>query len=338
MAVSPSDAVARTLAKGPRGGVFFLHGEEEQLKEESAAALVAAHLDAATRDFNYDQLRASDVDPETLASILQTPPMMATWRVVVVRDVQVIATQAQLRAVIEDVVAQPPPDLAVILLATLPAKSRAQIWERMKRATTSFEFPLMSASDVPGWLIERAQQQDVELEIGAARALAGAIGADLGVLTQELGKLIGYVGERRRITKDDVAAMVGSVPRQNRWDWFDLVGAGEFRDARTGLHVLLDENETGVGLVIGLSTHFLRLAIAARGGERALGDALPSHQRWLAQRLTKQARHWHPDALDRALGDLLRADRLLKSASLDQRQIMEELLLRLQQRAQKVAA
>ena len=34
----------------------------------------------------------------------------------------------------------------------------------------------------------------------------------------------------------------------------------------------------------------------------------------------------------------LRADRLLKSASLDERQIMEELLLRLQQRAHKVAA
>ena len=337
MAVAASEAVARALRKGARGGVFFLHGEEEHLKEEAAAAIVAAHLDPATRDFNFDQLRAGDTEPETLASILHTPPMMAEWRVVVLRDAHIIATQARLRAVVEELVDRPPANLAFILMAALPDRSRAQIWERLKRATTSIEFAALAAADVPGWLIERAESADVELDPAAARALAGAIGADLGVLTQELAKLFDYAAERR-ITSADVAAIVGSVPRQNRWDWFDLVGDGSFREARTGLHVLLDESETGVGLVIGLGTHFLRLAIAARGGERALGEVLPPHQRWLAQRIARQARKWHPEALDRALGDLLRADRLLKSASLDERQIMEELLLRLQQRAHKVAA
>ncbi len=338
MAATSPDAVARALAQGPGGGVFFLHGEEDYLKEELAAAIVAAHLDPATRDFNYDQLRASDVEPETLASILQTPPMMAEWRVVVLRDVQAIAQQARLRAVVEALVERPPPGVAVVLIATLPDRSKAQVWETLKRRATSVEFAPLAAADVPGWLIARAQEQGVTLETGAARALSGAIGAELGVLSQELAKLVGYVGERRRITTEDIAAVVGSVPRQNRWDWFDLVGDGRFPEARAGLHVLLDENESGVGLVIGLGTQFLRLAVAARGGERALGDVLPPHQRWLSRRLAKQARAWSPDALDRALADLLRADRLLKSASLDERQIMEELLLRLQQRAQRAAA
>jgi len=338
MAVTTPDAVARSLSKGPGGGVFFLFGDEEYSKEETANAIVAAHLDPATRDFNYDQLRASDVDAETLASILATPPMMAEWRVVVVRDVQVIATQARLRSVIEDVVDRPPAETVVVLLASLPERSKAQVWEKLKKKATSVEFAPLAAADIPGWLIAHAEERGVELETGAARALSGAIGDGLGVLTQELAKLIDYVGERKRITKGDVAELVDRIPRQNRWDWFDLVSDGRFPEARAGLHVLLDESESGVGLVIGLGTQFLRLAIAARGGERALGEVLPPHQRWLGKRLVKQARGWHPDALDRALADLLRADRLLKSASLDDRQIMEELLLRLQQRAQKAAA
>lgn len=338
MAVTTPDAVARSLSKGPGGGVFFLFGDEEYSKEETASAIVAAHLDPATRDFNYDQLRASDVEAETLASILATPPMMAEWRVVVVRDVQVIATQARLRSVIEDVVDRPPAGTVVVLLASLPERSKAQVWEKLKKKATAVEFAPLAAADVPGWLIAHADARGVELETGAARALSAAIGEGLGVLTQELAKLIDYAGERKRITKDDVAALVGRIPRQNRWDWFDMVSDGRFTEARAGLHVLLDESESGVGLVIGLGTQFLRLAIAARGGERALGEVLPPHQRWLAKRLVKQARGWHPEALDRALADLLRADRLLKSASLDERQIMEELLLRLQQRAQKAAA
>lgn len=338
MALTTADAVARALSKGPGGGVFFLFGDEEYLKEETASAIVAAHLDPATRDFNYDQLRAGDVEPETLASILATPPMMAEWRVVVVREVQAIATQARLRSVIEDVVDNPPQGTVVVLLASLPERSKAQIWEKLKKKATSVEFTPLAAADVPGWLIARAEEQGVDLETSAARALSSAVGESLGVLTQELAKLIEYVGERKRISKADVAEMVGSVPRQNRWDWFDLVSDGRFAEARSGLHVLLDEGESGVGLVIGLGTQFLRLAIAARGGARALAEILPPHQRWLGRRLTKQARSWNPEALDRALSDLLRADRLLKSASLDERQIMEELLLRLQQRAQRAAA
>lgn len=338
MAANAPNAISRALAKGARGGVFFLYGDEEHLKEEATAAIVAAHLDPATRDFNFDQLRAGDTEPDTVASILQTPPMMADWRVVVLRDVQVIATQAPLRTVIEDVVANTPPGLAVVLVASLPERSRAQIWERLKKATTSHECAPLAAADVPGWLIERAHEAGIEMDAAAARSLATAIGSDLGVLTQELEKLLEYASDRKRITNDDVVAIVGSVPRQNRWDWFDLVGEAKFREARTGLRILLDTNESGVGLVIGLGSHFLRLAIAARGGERALGDALPPHQRWLAQRIGRQAKKWNAEALDRALADLLRADRLLKSASLDEHQIMEELLLRLQQRALRSAA
>mgnify|MGYP000197446105 FL=1 len=60
-----------------RGGVFYLYGEDAFRKEEVVSALIDAHLDSATRDFNLDQLRGTETDVETLASVLATPPMMA---------------------------------------------------------------------------------------------------------------------------------------------------------------------------------------------------------------------------------------------------------------------
>ena len=77
MALGSPDRLMKALAGGKLGGVFFLFGEEEYLKEEATNAITAAHLDPATRDFNYDQLRGGDVEPETLASVVNTPPMMA---------------------------------------------------------------------------------------------------------------------------------------------------------------------------------------------------------------------------------------------------------------------
>ena len=57
------EALHRHLASGKRGGVFFLFGDEEFLKDEATDALIAAHLDPATRDFNYDELRAGGTRP-----------------------------------------------------------------------------------------------------------------------------------------------------------------------------------------------------------------------------------------------------------------------------------
>lgn len=331
------DKLRRALEAGRRGGVFFLFGEDEFLKEEAAASITAAHLDPSTRDFNYDQLRGADLEPETLSSIANTPPMMAEWRVLVVRETQALAANARGRAAVESLLERDIPGLALVFVATLPDRTKAAFYERLKKQAVSVEFPQLAGGDMPGWLIGRAQDRGVELDTGAARALA-ATGSDLGVLVQEIAKLADYVGDRKRVTIDDVTAIVGSVPRQNRWDWFDMVGDARFREARIALPVLLDASESGVGLVIGLGTHFLRLGIAAAGGERALGELLPQHQRWLASRLVKQARRWTADAVEDAVDDLLRADRLLKSSSLNDRQIIEELLLRLEQRSARRAA
>jgi DNA polymerase III subunit delta len=331
------EALHRQLAGGKRGGVYFLFGDEEFLKEEATTALVDAHLDPATRDFNYDQLRAGDTTPETMASIIATPPMMAEWRVVVVRDVQAMGTAPRLRAALEGLLERPIPGLLLILTAQIPA-GRAQFYENLKKKAVPVECAPLSEADLPGWLMERARNRGFELKADAARLVAGNIGSELGILLQELNKLFEFAGEKHVIDKSMVSALVGTIGRQNRWEWFDMVADRKFREARRALDVLLDAGENGVGLVIGLGTQFIRLAIGVAGGQRALEEMLPPHQKWLANRIARQVRGWTLEGVEQALDDLLRADRLLKSTPLSDAQVMEELLLRLQTRAAQVAA
>lgn len=319
----------RQLRDGTRGGVFFLYGDEEHLKDLAAREVIAAHLDPATRDFNLDEVHGSDVTPETLGSLIQTPPMMADFRVVVVRGAEALAVSSTSRGMLEDVVKAPPPGLALILLANL-GSSKAKIWKTLQKQAISAEFGRLSDADLPGWLMEWARGHDIELEPDAARALGTAIGADLATLVHEMEKLRDYLGDRTTITRTDVEKVVGVLPRQDRWEWMDLVASQQFDRARAGLPILLETGESGVGLVIGLGSQFLRLGICVEGGRGALAGALPPHQKWLARKIEGQARRWTGAAIARAVEDLVRADRLLKSAPLTDLQIMEELLLRLQ--------
>lgn len=327
-ALSP-ERLTRRLQEGARGGVFFVHGEEDHLKDRAVREIVEAHLDPGTRDFNLDQVSGTDVTTETLGSLIQTPPMMAEWRVVVVRDTETMAGSSTVRGILRDVAESPPPGLALVLVADTGG-SKAKIWKTLQRQATAVECPRLAEADLPGWLMGWAKDRGMTLEVDAARALAAAVGPGLSPLVRELEKLREYAGEDRPISREDVKRVVGAIPRQDRWEWMDLVGAREFEQARDGLPILLETGETGVGLVIGLGNQFLRLALCVVGGKAALEAELPGRQKWLARRIVGQARHWSQAGIAAALRDLERADRLLKSAPLSDFQIMDELLLRLQ--------
>lgn len=325
--ITPED-LARFIDAPREPAVFFLSGDADFLREQALSRLVAAYLDPATRDFNLDQLRGGDTSAEELASVLATPPMMAERRVVVVRDAQQLAPTA--REVVERVVSAPPPGLALIVSANVPEGSKAKFYDVLTERATAVNFAALAPLDAPGWAMERARSHfGLDLTPEAARALAEAVGPDPGTLAAELGKLASYAGDRKALHIEDVHAVVGTVARQDRWAWFDLVAERRFDEAIRTLPVLLANGESGVGLVIGLSAQLLRVALACAGGQGALERELKPYQRWMARRAAAQARRWTLAELDGAVEALLRTDRLLKSASLTDTQAIEELLLAL---------
>lgn len=319
----------------PTGGVFYLHGEDEFRKGLAARALVDAHLDPATADFNHDRLHGPSTDVDTLASIIATPPMMAEWRVIQISESEAFAGSTRARTLLLDTAASPPPGMVMIMTGTRPSGSKAKFYGQIEKAARSQEFRPLSPDDVPGWLMERARTElGTEMEADAARALGQAVGTDLGVLAQEVEKLAGFVRDGAPITRADVEAAGTRLPVVDRWGWFDDVGEKRFDRALGNVGVLLGQSgETGVGLTIGLSTHLLRVGLAVEGGEAALGRVLLRHQQWLAKGIARQARRWSSAEIGAAIEGLRRLDRMLKSAKLSDQALIEEWLLGLLSRA-----
>lgn len=322
-----------TLASIPKfgsepGGVFYLHGEDHFRKDLAVRALIDAHLDPGTRDFNLDRISGSNVDAETLSSIIATPPMMAEWRVVVLSEVEGLAGSKHAREALLAVAQNPPPGLALILSCTVPSASKAKFYSQLGKFSRAVEFRAITEADVPGWLMARAKEEHgVEFEVSAAQALGAAIGTSLGVLSQEVAKLADFIDERKIITLADVDAAGTKLPSQDRWGWFDLVADRKFEQAGQGLPVLLSQGDSGVSLVIGLATQFLRLGIALEKGPSGLEAVLPHHQKWLAKRVGSQARKWSLLQVDHALEGLLDVDRLLKASPHTDEHFLESWLL-----------
>lgn len=310
------------------GGVFFLHGGDEYRKAAAAKELLERYADPATEAFNVDRIVGTETTVERLASVIATPPMMAPWRVVLVKEAEGLAGSPKAREVLLGAARSPPPGLVLILQATVPARSKARFYKDLARAATAVEFKPVPVDAVPGWLVSWAREElGVTVEVEAAQALAGAAGPELGVLTQEVRKLAEMVGEAGVVDLEAVRKGGINLPRQDRWAWFDLVGNRRIREAARALPVLVEQGETMVGLVIGLSTQLLRIGVAIEGGMPAVQAALPPYQRFLARRLVGQARRWTRAELANAVRGLRRLDQLLKASAIPGEVLMEEWLL-----------
>src|SRR5438309_1313753 len=87
MAALTFDTLLKGLKQGAAPGpVYYLHGEEDVLKEEAVRALLERAVDPAARDFNVDARAAAELDPEALRALVDTPPMVAERRAVGVRQ------------------------------------------------------------------------------------------------------------------------------------------------------------------------------------------------------------------------------------------------------------
>ena len=324
-----------------RGGLFLLYGEDEYRKAEAERELVNEHLDPSTRDFNYDMVRGADAKPEALLAVLGTPPMMATWRVVVLRETQALASKPRLRTALLGVAKKPPVGLALIMNYSLARGRPPKFFVNLRRASASAEFRHLGEHELPDWISDHARNNHGKsMDPEAARGLAAAIGTDLGILAQEIEKLA-EVATGDTVTFADVKAAGTRIPSMDQWKWLDLVGERSFEAALTSLPHVLHQARTGrtvsvVGLVGTLATHFLRLGLAKEAGPGRLAAILPPNQTWLAKRVGRQARRWRSQEIESALDGLVQLDVLLKASPHTETHFLEEWILA--RMAQRTAA
>ena len=71
------DALLRSLKQGVSAAVYYLHGDEDVLKDEAVRGLVERAVEPAARDFNVDQVDAPTLAAEAFHAFVNTPPMLA---------------------------------------------------------------------------------------------------------------------------------------------------------------------------------------------------------------------------------------------------------------------
>ena len=350
MASLTFDALFRSLKGGALEPVYYLHGEEDILKDELLRAIMERALDPAMRDFNVDQPDAAGLDTERLTTLLDTPPMLAERRLVVLRGVEQLRKRTRVRDALVRYLARPNP-ATVLVLWQGPGEPAA---DDLVAGTTAVAADRLPPDRVLKWITHRTAELGLAIEPAAATHLATTLEGDLGAIARELDKLATAV-EHRAATRLDVEQLIGVRHGETL---ADLVTAALERRVTAAAHLVapvLDQPGTsGVKAVTALGTALVGTALARAELDR--GTPVGRVERAVFQHIlaarpaglgpwketaalwVRWAQRWTAAELRHALRETLATDRRLKESRIsEEAPIVTELVLRWAVPAQEAA-
>lgn len=343
-----SDLQSRKL----RAAYVFV-GDEAFFRKRFRDAILEHLVPADLRDFSLFEFDLGDTDLAEVLDRARTPSLMAPFQVFFVRGVKNLfgrGSNEEKLAAIEDYCKNPNPDALIAFVAdhiSIPAdvrKIEMQDRERYQRIRDTMgqycgivELARVEEGEAVRWISDYCTSQAVEIEADGARELVDALGGDMMMISNELEKLILYVGEKKRITLGDVETMVLAAKQRSLYELTDAISSKDRVRALEVLDAILssgDGEEASIGHVYMLAKSFRQMLIILERNvrdQRMLWAALWQGFRvppFAADDIIRQARRYKSRReLTRAIRLVAKADLALRSNPVSKRIVLERLIM-----------
>jgi DNA polymerase-3 subunit delta len=251
--------------------LYVVSGDEDFLKRQVLATIRSFVLPEDDDAYGLSRHPGDKADFATVHDELAAVPLYGGQRLVIVENADPFVTRH--RALLEKAIGHLPSSGVLVLeVKSWPSNTRlAKVVD--EAATIICKAP--AAYRLPAWCEKWCSARyGKQVPSAAASLLVDLVGADMGLLDQELCKLSIFAGARPTIDVAAVDQLVGRSRAESIWKIFDAIGEGNSAAALTILDRLLDQGEEPMRILGAFSMQLRRLAQAAR--LHALGQPLPA--------------------------------------------------------------
>lgn len=233
MELRPDDLLKEWRA-GKFRPVYYLLGEESAAKSDALAALKALFK---ADDFNLFEFvgEPSSEAPAAVAEAL-TLPVFAERRLVIVRSPKLTA---EAKGVYADYLKSPSPTTTLVLLGEDARADRKDAFAAAAAAAGAVcVFGPLGEQEAARRLAEDAGKAGKTLSPEAAELLVAEAGTDWGILSNELEKLVLYVGKEAEIGPEAALACLGHRKSADPWAFSRLIQERDRKACLTQLREL----------------------------------------------------------------------------------------------------
>jgi DNA polymerase-3 subunit delta len=343
-----ADVKAGKLAPG-----YVFIGDEAFFRKRCRDAILQHLVPAEVRELSLYDMDLAESDLQQVLDRARTPSLMSPFQVFFVRGVKNLYGRGKHDdefAAIQDYFKNPNPDALLVFVVdyiSIPADARRmeltdkERYERVRETLGEYcpvlEFARVEEGDAVKWAIAEATEDNVKLDADAARELVDSLGGDMMMISNELEKLVLFVGDKKRITLGDVETLVLAAKQRSFYELTDAISSRDRGRALAVLDAILntgDGEEAAIGHVYMLSRTFRQMLVILERNvrdSRALWQALWQGFRippFAAEDVIRQARRYKSRReLTTAIRRVARADFALRSNPPSKRLVLENLVL-----------
>jgi DNA polymerase III subunit delta len=332
---------------------YVFVGDEAYFRKRFRDAILQHLVPADLRDFSVFEFDLAETDLAEILDRARTPSLMAPFQAFFVRGVKSLfgrSSNEEKLGAIEDYCRNPNPDALIVFVAdhiNIPAdvrrmemqdKERYQrIRETMGQYCGIVELARVEEGEAVRWISEYCASRAVKIEADGARELVDALGGDMMMISNELEKLMLYVGAKNHIMLGDVETMVLAAKQRSLYELTDAISAKERVRALEVLDAILtsgDGEEAAIGHIYMLAKTFRQMLVILERNvhdQRMLWAALWQGFRvppFAADDIIKQARRYKSRRdLTRAIRLVAKADLALRLNPVSKRMVLERLVI-----------
>jgi len=344
-AFSTDELFARLKKRKPIPALLLL-GEEAYLRDACRAQLIDAYVSEAARTWAVSRYSAERNEIQAAFDQAQTLPMLSPQQVVFLEEAEAIEefpdkkrdeAFKQLETYLDD-----PAPFTIFVIEAVHLDQRMRLGKVLSEKTLTVQVGLDNNPDqrnASAVALARtlARDEGISFEPGAAEDLAESVAADLQRLKTEIDKLTTYAGDRKQITRNDVARIVISEKAATVWELADFLAARRPKPALDFLARLLRDGEEPLQILGALSWMYRKLVEACEISNSWQAARLLQMPPDKAEAAVRNARQISKPRLLAGLSSLQRADDRLKSGEKDSRAVMEFLITELTAPASRAA-
>jgi DNA polymerase-3 subunit delta len=187
--------------------IYLFYGEESFFIDELTNYIQQNVLTETEKAFNQDIVYGKDITATNLIELSRAFPMMANYRVVILKEAQDLKDFKNLEPYVQN-----PVNSTILVLSfknTAKVDKRLKVFNLLSKNAVVFESKRLYENQVYPWIEKTLRENGLSIHTEALRLFYESIGADLSRLSNEIKKLVITQEKGKQISKEDIAFNIG---------------------------------------------------------------------------------------------------------------------------------
>lgn len=222
--------------------VYFLQGEETYFIDLIVDYIDKNVLSEGEKSFNQVVLYGKETDFKQVVDQAMQFPMMASHRVVIIKEAQSMGSLDKLEKYLNN----PSPQTILVIAHKHKNidKRKKAFWNAIKKNAVILETKKLYDNKVPAYIISMAKEKDLIIDNKTAFILSQHLGNNLSKIANEIEKLALNLPKGSTINANHIQQFVGISKDYNVFELQNAIGAKNKAKAYTIIKYLAEHSKT----------------------------------------------------------------------------------------------